>query len=144
MSPVKIIAPTLLIASLLGGCASGQKISELAAAQEPPKNGDSRIVVYRDTILGLAVQPNVKVDGRATGDCRPEGAFYVDVKPGKYEVSATTEVTRSVFVQPARGETAYVECSIGLGLMIGRPELRAIAPENGKVAIQNLVFTGQY
>lgn len=128
----------------LSGCASGSKIFETAAAQMPPKPGLSRIVVYRDSILGFAVQPKVNVDGQPTGDCRPEGAFYVDIKPGKHEVSATTEVTRAVFVETANGKTAYVECSIGIGLLIGRPELRVIVPENGHEKIQSLVFTGQY
>lgn len=132
------------ISVALAGCAAGTKWADADAVKAPPPKGQSRIVVFRDGLLGAAVQPTVTVNGRGTGTCQPNGAFFVNVPPGKHEVSATTEVTRTVQVETSRDTTAYVQCSIGIGFFIGRPELTPVTPDFGQKAVQPLVFTGAH
>ncbi|MGI9415365.1 MAG: hypothetical protein ACR2PM_16945, partial [Hyphomicrobiales bacterium] len=88
------------------------------------------------------VQPSVKVDGRETGSCKPNGVFYVDVRPGKHEVSARTEVTDTVTASSRR--PTYIECSIDLGIVVGRPSLIEVTPSRAKEKIGKLAFTGKY
>lgn len=135
---------SVVSAFAVSGCATGAKISETPEAQRPPASGLSRIVVYRTAVMGAAIQPTVKVDGKPSGSCTPNGAFYVDVPRGRHTVSAATEVTRSTTVDTSRETVAYVECSIGFGFLAGRPKLVAVTPRTGRSAVQNLVFTGQY
>ncbi len=92
-------------------------VSSLSAA---PK-GKARLVVYRSSLWGLALQPKVFVDGRETGRCVPGSAFVVDLAPGEHNISATTEEEKNTIVNLSEGSVVYVSCSIGTGILIGRP-----------------------
>jgi hypothetical protein len=141
LKPAGMLA--VLSLATLGACATGEKISEATQVAPVPANA-SRIVVYRTNIMGGAVQPQVIVDGSPTGVCQPGGAFYVDVKPGQHRVSASTESTSSATVTTASGQSSYVECSIGFGVFIGRPLLKAKPAAEAAPAVRDLVLTGQF
>ncbi|MCP4316572.1 MAG: hypothetical protein GY789_11300 [Hyphomicrobiales bacterium] len=57
-----------------------------------------------------------------------EQRFYVDVAPGVHDVSATTEVTDTATVTVKANQTSYVECSINMGILIGRPIVVEVTP----------------
>ena len=141
----KSIAPVLLTAVLgVAGCASGPTLSELEVAPAAPAPGQSRIAVYRSGIAGAAIQPAINVNDVATGACQPNSVFFVDLEPGQHTVTAATEVTRSVDVDTAVRPVSYVQCSIGFGLLVGRPNLAEVEVGVGTAAINDLVFTGTY
>lgn len=129
---------------LIAACASGVPVAESSVAKEAVPEGMSRIAVYRTSILGLAIQPKVNVDGVDTGRCTPNGVFYVEVKPGQHTVSATTEVTKTSYVSVAAGETAYIRCSIGFGLIAGQPKLDVVETSIGQADTQQLKVMGKY
>ncbi len=117
----------ILVALILGGCAtSGQKFSESAAAAATgPPPDMARIYFYRTMLLGVAVQPEVKVNGEVVGRAVPNGFFYVDRKPGAYEITTTTEVERKLSLTLDKGQTRYVKLSLSIGFVVGHvyPEL---------------------
>jgi len=117
----------VLAALILGGCAtSGQKFSETATtAATGPAPDMGRIYFYRTMLLGMAVQPEVKVNGEVVGRAVPNGFFYVDRKPGSYEISTTTEVERTLSLTLDKGQTRYVKLSLSIGFVVGHvyPEL---------------------
>ncbi len=133
----------LLGALMLAGCASGKSVSESPEAKVPLAPGKARIAVYRTSIMGFGVQPVVSVDGRKTGDCTPNAVFYVDVAPGSHEVSARTEVTEAITVRARANRVTYVECSIGIGLLVGRPHLVETAG-SAKAKVAELVYSGKF
>jgi hypothetical protein len=132
------------LALSVAACASGASISETPKAQTSIPEGKTRIVVYRTQVLGAAIQPEVLVDGQPTGNCQPNGAFLVDVPAGIHTVSASTESTATAKVDTSDSPIAYVECSIGFGLFIGRPKLVPVMPETGAAVSNDLVLTGRY
>ena len=117
----------VLAALILGGCAtSGQKFSETATTvSTTPAPDMGRIYFYRTMLLGMAVQPEVKVNGEVVGRAVPNGFFYVDRKPGAYEISTTTEVERTLSLTLDKGQTRYVKLSLSIGFVVGHvyPEL---------------------
>lgn len=133
----------LMGALLLSACASGPTVSASPEAKAPIPAGASRVVVYRTQIIGAAIQPDVFVDGVKRGSCKPKGAFYADVAPGEHTVSAKTEVRRAAPVTTAKGETAYVRCSIGMGLIAGRPHLESVPAAEAAKEVGPLAFTGR-
>ena len=143
MSSVRT-AIVLLAALLVSACASGPTVSESPEARKAAAPGKTRIIIYRSSVIGAAVQPAIKVDGRKTGSCEPNGVFFVDVRPGKHEVSASTEVTKTITVDTRRSRTVYVECSIGIGVLVGRPHLAKVPSNTGKRKIAKLAFGGKY
>lgn len=128
----------------LSACASGTPMQESREAAAPIPKDMGRIVVYRTGIMGTAIQPGVAVDGAYKGKCVPRGAFSVDVKPGNHVVSAETEVKKEALVNVNSGQASYVRCSIGMGLMVGRPVLEVVPPATGKSESASLAFTGKF
>jgi uncharacterized protein DUF2846 len=76
-------------------------------------------------LLGMAVQPEVKVNGEVVGRAVPNGFFYVDRKPGAYEITTTTEVERKLSLTLDKGQTRYVKLGLSIGFVVGHvyPEL---------------------
>lgn len=128
----------------LSACATGATLSETPAAQAPIPAGKSRIVVYRTNVMGFAVQPQVTVDSYPTGTCQANGVFFVDVNPGTHRVASSTETTAALQVQAQAARPSYVECSIGMGLAVGRPNLAQVTADSAAGKIGGLTFTGQF
>jgi len=127
---------------ILSACASGVELSKTDVLNEKIPSGESQIIVYRPSIFGAAIQPKVYVDNVETGQCQPQGVFIVKSGKGTHNISATTEVTKQLTIDVKPEETAYVRCSIGFGLMTGRPELTRVSNSVGEAEASNLKFTG--
>ncbi|WP_410482405.1 DUF2846 domain-containing protein [Ovoidimarina sediminis] len=133
-----------LVALIVGGCASGVSLSETTAAKAPQSSDVARIIIYRTGVFGAAVQPDVLVDGRTTSECQPNSVFFVDVPPGEHTISASSETTATIRATLPRATQLYVECSIGMGIMVGRPQLRRVEPSEAQGRIGQLVYSGSY
>ena len=132
----------LFTAFFVSGCASGAKISELNI---PINDGEkTQIIVFRDNIFGTAIQPNITVNNKVTGTCKPNGAFIVNVEEGEHKISTRTENTAVLTTTVKRGETKFIKCEIGLGFFLGRVYLKEILQSNGHSIVNNLVLTGEY
>lgn len=113
----------------LAGCdtpaATGAARVTPAPQAQAPQNatGETRLVIYRTSYMGLAVQPKVFVDGQQAGTCAPGQATTVNVSPGTHRVSATTLAEKAVEVSVPKGSTAYVRCSISAGIVVGGAKL---------------------
>lgn len=116
----------LTFAAVLGGCAtSGPKYAETASTIKPQDPQMARIYLYRTMLLGVAVQPEVKVNGNVVGRAVPNGYFYVDLRPGACEITTTTEVERRLSLTLEPGQTRYVKLNLSIGFFVGHvyPEL---------------------
>lgn len=129
-------------ALLLAGCATGAKLSESALSDI--SNGKGRIVIYRTSILGGAIQPVVNVDGVNTGKCQPGGVFIVDHAPGQVAISVATERTRTSYVTVEAGKTSYVRCDPAMGVIIWQVKLTNVPTDVGKAQSEKLSLIGSY
>jgi len=67
-----LLAMTLIVA----GCAtSGPKYLEMVPNMTKLSPDMGRIYIYRTTVLGAAIQPDVKVNGEVVGSAVPNGFF---------------------------------------------------------------------
>ncbi len=133
----------LTVAFLLVGCAtSGPTFSELAPSISnlPPDTG--RIFLYRTSIFGAAIQPNVELNGEVIGQAVPLGFFYVDRQPGSYEIMTSTEVDRKLSLTLEKGQTRYVRLNISMGFFVGHVYPELVEPEVGKEEIQDCRYIG--
>ncbi len=71
---------------LLAGCASSGPLGKdvLSAGIAPKK---SRLVLYRTSALGFAVQPDYVIDGKPVAPSQPQGFVVCHLDPGKHQVS---------------------------------------------------------
>ena len=135
----------LLVSLIITGCAQGITVSEASNFKAKPRDGMSRIVVYRtQKLYAAANQPKVFLDGKETGRCKPNGVFFIDVPKGKHEISVTTEFKKKMVINTTNVNIAYVRCNIGVGLVVGHPILKKRSVAQGETETAQLSFTGTY
>jgi hypothetical protein len=135
-----MLAVGLSMACMLGGCAtSGLTYNEAASASPKLQSGLGRIYFYRSNIpLGLAVQPDIKLNGVKVGSAVPNGFFFVDRPPGKYEISATTETEEKVPITLMAGETKYVQFYLTPGILLPHANLNPVVREKAMQEMADL------
>src|SRR5713101_5607395 len=140
-------AKSLVIAAaaLLAGCAAeGIRHADLQASMPALRPGDGRIYFYRvDSILGAAIQPDLRLNGEVVGESIPGGFFFLDRRPGKYEAHATTEIERSVVFTLAAGETKYIRTSTTFGLLVGHLAFDLMSRSEAEAELPSLRYTGK-
>lgn len=148
MSVIKSGTAALLCASFLSACAENPKTEEApqetstapaqaAEAAQPAEiqtamavpsgDGETKIVIYRTSYAGFAVQPKVFVDGKQAATCTPGRATTVKVAPGTHRLTARTLSEKELTVSVAEGRTTYVRCSLTIGLVVGGAKLAEVA-----------------
>jgi len=138
---MKILQACVLLSlgGLLAACAGGPKLSESNVPSIPQDQG--RIYFYRTQVIGVAVQPSIRLNGNKVGDCQPNGVFFKDVAPGDYEATVTTEVEHKLTFTIAKSEEKYVRCYITFGLFVGHAVLELVDPEEARGKIAGLSLT---
>lgn len=139
MSVIKSGTAALLGAFFLGACAethqpqeapqqaSAEPAAEANAAQPVAAaaggDGDTKLVIYRTSYAGFAVQPKVFVDGNDAATCTPGRATTVKVAPGTHRLTARTLAEKELTISVPEGGTSYVRCSLTIGLVVGGAKL---------------------
>jgi hypothetical protein len=141
---MKLTKLILIAAALiLTGCASGVKHKDMAAAIPSMKADQGRVYFLRSSsMVGAAIQPEIKMDGAVVGQSQPGGFFFVDAKPGSHEVMTTTEVEKKLTFTLDRGEVKYVKTTIGFGLVAGRVIPELVSAEEANKELPDLSYTG--
>jgi hypothetical protein len=133
------------IGLLLTGCASSGPLGKdvLVAPLAPQK---SRLVIYRTSPLGFAVQPDYVIDGKAVGASQPEGFVVCQLNPGKHDVSVGNfelnvnlgggSDKASLALRP--GQTAYLKAEPQLGLTLGVITLSEVTESQGQADTASL------
>ena len=129
--------------ALLTGCASGPRYADIARSIPPPAADQGRILFYRSSILGAAVQPDVRLDGNVVGSFVPRGFFYVDRPLGRYAAQAKTEAEARLDIDVLPQRTSYVEMSIGIGFIVGHPKLALRSPTEALPEQSDLAYIGK-
>jgi Protein of unknown function (DUF2846) len=133
----------VLAALFIAGCAtSGATFTDMSSGMSGPPSGTGRIYFYRTSIVGFAVQPQIRLNGEVVGKARPKGFFYADRPAGDYEVASTTETEKKLTFTLAEGETKYVRLSIGLGILVGRVKSELVEANEAKEELASLHYIG--
>ena len=129
---------------LLSGCATGGfRYEEMSSAIPPLQGNACRVFFYRDaSMMGAAIQPEIRLDGEVVGRSQPGGFFYVDTQPGRHLATSQTEAEARLEFDLAAGQTVYVASSIGFGLLVGRVQLNMKPEPTALADLSSLRFTG--
>jgi hypothetical protein len=129
--------------ALVSGCATGIKHEQMAASIPSVKAGEGRIYFYRtSSMVGAAIQPDIRLNGQVVGASKPGGFFFVDRPAGNYVASASTETEKTVSFTLQPGETKYIRSSVGLGIVAGRVVLEPETREKALAELNSLSYTG--
>lgn len=129
-----------LLLTVLSGCATGPKYTEVASSFDTLESGKGRIFIYRPSSFGAAIQPKVRLDGEVVGKAKPKGFFFIDRAPGEYEIATSTEVERSLSLTLDEGETRYVRLSVSMGFMVGHVYPELVEPSEAQEEIKALSY----
>lgn len=133
---------TIVAAATLAACASGPSYQEHSAQMMPVGSGNGRIYMYRPSSFGAAVQPMVRVNDEEVGKAKPKGFFYVDLPPGAYNISASTEAKRNLDVTLDANEEMYVRLEIKMGGLVGHVKPVLVDKTEGMEEIQKMKYIG--
>ena len=109
---------------------------------QPVSAGNGRIYLYRKTAFGAAVQPAVRINGEEVGKAKPKGFFYVDLPPGAYDISASTEAERNLNLTLDAGEEKYVRLEIKMGAFVGHVKPVMVDKEIGIEELKKMKYIG--
>lgn len=133
----------LAVALLTGCAASGLSYASVSGNLPPLKANGCRVFFYRtDSMMGAALQPEIRLDAQVVGKSQPGGFFYVDTHPGRHLASSQTEVEARLEFDIEAGQTAYVASSIGFGLLVGRVQLNLKPGALAVADLSSLRYTG--
>lgn len=97
------------------------------AAIGAPETGKGQVVFYRTGgLMGAAIACNVREDGKLIGGLSGGKYFVASFAPGKHVFTTKSEATDTLNMEIESGETYYVRCTIGAGVMAGRPNLSPV------------------
>ena len=135
----------IVAAALLSGCASGPTGGE--ALTDNIRPSASRLVIYRSSVAGFAVQPNYVVDGRAVAGSQPAGFLVCDLPPGHHEVAIdNVPLSNNLFGQGSEkvsvdlrpGSTAYLSAAPQMGILMGQITLIQVTENQGRSDVAGL------
>lgn len=135
-----------VLAACLSGCASGPTGRETLTDNVKPST--ARLVIYRTSALGLAIQPNYIIDGRAISGSQPSGFVACDLPPGPHEVAVNNlPLTTNLFghgsekmsVDLRAGSTVYLSAEPQMGIVTpGQITLIQVTENQGRADVANL------
>jgi hypothetical protein len=135
--------PLVLVGFLLASCASPRGLDEPPLQLAPLKPGYGRVYFVRaGEFVGVAVQPEIRMNNEVVARSVPGGFSYVDRPPGQYAVTTATEVENAVTFQLAAGETKYIKTTVTPGILVGHVTPTLQFPEQGKSDISRLRYVG--
>ena len=136
----------LAVAVVLAGCASsGPTGREILTGSIAPSA--SRLVIYRTSALGLAVQPDYVVDGQTVGGSQPNGFVVCELPAGRHEVAvANMPINIALFASGSEklevnlrpGSTSYLYAQPQMGLTMGVITLTEVTESQGRADTANL------
>ena len=132
----------MVMGLLISGCATGPKFGEYVPKIGKVPAGSGRIYLYRTTVLGVAVTPEIKVNGEVIGRAIAGGFVYVDRPPGNYEIMTSTEVDRKLSLTLVEGQTRYVRLNISIGFFVGHVYPELVEAQIGREEIRDTSYTG--
>ncbi len=114
-----LLFASCLFALALSACASGVQFTEMNPSTMPRDQDFGRIFLYRTTVVGAALRPDIRLNGEKIGEAVAQGFFYVDRPPGNYEVVTSTEVDRKVTFVLEKGQARFIRFSVSMGFFVG-------------------------
>jgi len=89
------------------------------------------------------LEPAIKVDGNKVGESSSGDYFYVDIAPGTYTISTSTEKEETTSVTVTAGQAVYVKTEVSMGLFVGHVSPEVVANDKAETEIQDCHYVGK-
>lgn len=137
----------LFALSICSGCAnSGPTGNDLITGSIGPNT--ARLIVYRVSPMGLAIQPDYVVNGQPVAASHPNGFIMCDLPAGRHVVAVNNlPISQNLFgvgsekltVDMRPGTTSYIHAQVQMGLVTpGAMTLMQVAEAQGRTDVATL------
>jgi hypothetical protein len=141
MRDVLLFGSTALALTLLTGCAtSGPTGADVLTSAIPAKS--ARLVIYRSSAVGLAIQPDYLVDGKPIASSQPNGFVLCHLPVGRHQVVVSNmplsnnffgDGVESMTVNLRPGTVTYIAASPQMGVFTaGKITLKEVSEVQGR------------
>jgi hypothetical protein len=138
---IRKIAGLLALAGavLVTGCATtippaAPELDQAAKTFSAPPD-KAGLYIYRNEFLGSAIKFEVFLDGKRLGEMPSKTYFYVEVPPGKHNVTGTAENTSSLDFEVLPGRLYYVWQEAKMGLLYSRNLVQLVDESVGRAGV---------
>src|SRR5688572_10997125 len=90
------------------------------------------------SMKGAAITYKVYHDSTLVGQMKPGTVYVCSVKPGVNKFTAKTESKEFIFINAEAGEEYFVNCTLAIGMLVGKPKFILVKKEEGEVAIAKI------
>lgn len=131
---------TLLLASILGGCATvpmgnTKKDATLKSFSVPDNKDKAGIYVYRNETFGAAIKMHVRLDGKVLGSTAANTYLYKEVEPGLHTITSLAENTDTIKVSARKGTLSYIWQEVKMGMWSARSKLHLVDEDEGRKGV---------
>lgn len=110
--------------SLIASAALAEPITTKSGVLPTPAEGQGQVVFFRPgSMMGAALGCTVHEGEPQIARLGSGKYFVIPAAPGKHDFSTRGEATDRLTVEVEAGETYFVRCNIGMGMMSGRANL---------------------
>lgn len=141
MKSIATLATRLFLAGVVTTLVSCAGVQTAATPTKPdqPEPGKGMVTFYRErAFAGGGVSYKVN-DGDTPIGGLPNGSYFVaQASPGPHRYNAKTESTAEKTINIEAGKRYYVRGEVQMGLMVGRPKLTVVTPEEAVPELNGL------
>lgn len=112
--------PATIVQPAMAATPTAPKVAKIIPAPQP---GKGQIVFYRSGGSGMMLGCGVNTQGARVSALGAGRYFILPVEPGALSYTVKSEATDNLTLEVGPDETAYVKCSIKMGIVVGRPDL---------------------
>lgn len=99
----------------------------------------STVIFYREAkFVGSAITYKIMHDSILVGKMELGATMTYTCKPGLQKFWAHTESKNFIFIEAKAGETYYIECSVGMGALVGTPVFRQVRASIAQPVLREL------
>ena len=119
-----LISGVAALALCIGASISTQAAEPAAAAPGAAAEGTATVIFFRPRkFVGAAIGFKVRENGTEMGKLRNGKYFSLKVKPGTHAYDVHGETKDVLTLEVEAGQTYYVQGTLGVGIVAGRPNL---------------------
>jgi hypothetical protein len=133
---MKLLRAILLALGLLAALASCATLGPPFQPLASIPSGKAVVYIYRPPkLVGSAISFTVNAGELPVITLSNGGYFPYIAEPGRISFWAKTETTSFVIIDVAAGTEYFLKGTIGVGILVGRPQLEQVHPTLGRLEI---------
>ncbi|WP_303962049.1 DUF2846 domain-containing protein [Succinatimonas hippei] len=126
----------------LTGCSSlpiqDDAIKQKALELSAPREGMAGLYIYRDSIIGAAVQDDIYIDGICLGEIGYKVFMYTEIKAGQDHIVATSDglFYKYLKINAKEGENIFLRHYYRFGEWFAGANMQEVSEQVAKIALQ--------